>query len=121
MTHADLYVACATVIPVLLLTESLQASLYRRYAEQVGKPLLQGRHRRPARIGRWLAIAMAAISVLLALSGEAAAIIALAGDHDTPTYRASAAWSTLLLLLLVGVAVFVEMVVQINRPKADDV
>ena len=119
MTHASLYAACATIIPVLLLTGSLQAALYRRYAQQMSEPLLPGRHRRSPRYPRWLAMVMAVVSVVLALDGEIAAITALSENHDTPGNRTSATYSTLILFAVVSVAVLVEMIVELRRPAED--
>jgi len=87
--NADFYVTCATVIPVLFVSLTVQAQSYE-------SELRQG-ERMPLR-RRWLLLNAAYLYVVFGGIGELVALLALFGRSDALVWRVTVLISTLLLL-----------------------
>lgn len=117
MSHGDLYTVCATIIPVLLLTSSLQVRMYRRYIRDMSEPMTARRHRKKHLWPKLVINLLAALMIISAGIGEWTAIDALAGNRDTAGSRSVVRTSTLTMFGVVAIAVIVEVLEEINRDE----
>jgi hypothetical protein len=100
--NADFYVTCATVIPVLFLALVVQGGTY----ENMLRTAMEAAHRHPGR-GRDGAAsaflpAVAYLTLVAGVLGEAFALGALFSRWDTTASRATVMVMTLLLLVVIA-------------------
>jgi hypothetical protein len=112
MNHTDYYIVTGSVIPILLLSGSVQADLYARYvrsnriAERKGAPWIA---RATAILANRLVVGSVAVvafaTILFAAHAEWTAVTCLENGSDAPSDRGIVLTGLGLLLLVNGIGV----------------